>query len=61
MVKGGLYAEYPSLEQSKLANGEDLAHTYDFRGLYSSILNQYLDLEPTPIVGGDFEQLQILN
>ena len=61
MVKGGLYAEYPSLEQSKLANGEDLAHTYDFRGLYSSILNQHLGLEPTPIVGGDFEQLQILN
>ena len=61
MVNGGLYAEYPSLEQSNLANGEDLAHTYDFRGLYSSILNQHLDLEPTPIVGGDFEQLQILN
>ena len=61
MVNGGLYADYPSLEQSKLANGEDLAHTYDFRGLYSSILNQYLDLEPTPIVGGDFEQVQILN
>ena len=61
MVNGGLYAEYPSLEQPKLANGEDLAHTYDFRGLYSSILNQHLDLEPTPIVGGDFEQLQILN
>ena len=61
MVNGGLYAEYPSLEQSNLANGEDLAHTYDFRGLYSSILKQHLDLEPTSIVGGDFEQLRVLN
>jgi len=58
-VKGGLYAEYPSLEQGKLENGEDLAHTYDFRGLYSTILEQWVGLDATPIVGGTFEQLPV--
>ena len=61
MVSGGLYAEYPSLEQPTLANGEDLAHTYDFRGLYSTILEQYLGMDSKPIVGGTFEQLPVFN
>ena len=29
-VNGGLYAEYPSLDPSRWANGEDLEHTIDF-------------------------------
>ncbi len=61
MVAGGLYAEYPSLEQPKLANGEDLAHTYDFRGLYATILEKYLGMDATPIVGGTFEQLPVFS
>ena len=60
MVKGGLYAEYPSLEQPKLSNGEDLAHTYDFRGLYSTVLEQHFGIDANPIVRGSFEQLPIL-
>lgn len=60
-VKGGLYAEYPSLDPKKLENGEDLAHTYDFRGLYSTILEQHLGLDATPIVGGTFEQVPAFN
>jgi uncharacterized protein (DUF1501 family) len=56
-VKGGLYAEYPSLDAGQLENGEDLAHTYDFRGLYSTILEQWMQMDPVPIVGGTFEQV----
>ncbi len=57
-VKGGLYSEYPSLEPDKWARGEDLAHTYDFRGAYATLLEQWLEIEAAPIVNGNFEQLQ---
>ena len=57
-VKGGLYSEYPSLERSEWENGEDLKHTIDFRGVYGTVLEQWLGVEATPIVGGDFEQIK---
>ncbi|MQG03833.1 MAG: DUF1501 domain-containing protein [SAR202 cluster bacterium] len=58
-VNGGLYAEYPSLRVDDLENG-DLAHSYDFRGLYSSILDDYLNIDPSDIVQGTFEKLPIV-
>ena len=60
-VKGGLYAEYPSLEPSRWANGEDLEHTIDFRGIYGTLLEQWMGLDPTPIVDGTFEQIYPFN
>lgn len=56
-VQGGLYSEYPPLEPSQWLNGEDLKHTIDFRGIYGTLLEQWLGLDPTPIVGGHFEQV----
>ncbi len=56
-VNGGLYAEYPSLAQDQLANGEDLPHTIDFRGIYGTMLEQWLHIDPQPIVGGVYEQI----
>ena len=56
-VKGGLYAEYPPLDPSQWLNGEDLQHTIDFRGVYGTVLEQWLGIEAAPIVGGDFEQI----
>ena len=56
-VKGGLYAEYPSLNQADWENGEDLKHTIDFRGVYGTVLEQWLGVDPSPIVGGSFEQI----
>ena len=58
-VKGGMYAEYPSLAPEKQIEG-DLQFSYDFRGLYSSILGQWLELDPVPIVNGTYEQLRFL-
>ena len=55
-VKGGAYSEYPSLAPDKLMDG-DLRFNYDFRGLYSTLLDQWLGLDPKPIVNGSFEQL----
>lgn len=57
-VKGGLYAEYPSLEPKTFANGEDLAHTFDFRGVYATLLEQWMGVESSDIVRGKYEQLQ---
>ena len=60
-VDGGLYAEYPPLARDQWEKGEDLQHTYDFRGLYSTVLEQWLGVEAAPIVGGSYEQLHPFN
>ena len=56
-VAGGLYSEYPSLERDKWEKGEDLAHTIDFRGIYGTVIEQWLGLDAAPIVYGNFEQI----
>ena len=57
-VKGGLYSEYPSLKPADWAKGEDLEHTIDFRGIYGTVLEQWISIEASPIVGGHFEQIR---
>ena len=56
-VKGGLYSEYPSLAPADWLFGEDMAHTIDFRSVYSTILNQWMGIDPVDIVGGQYEQI----
>tara|TARA_B100000686_G_scaffold91188_1_gene97798 strand:+ start:21928 stop:23061 length:1134 start_codon:yes stop_codon:yes gene_type:complete len=56
-IKGGLYSEYPRLEPENWENGEDLEHTIDFRGVYGTLLEQWMNIEPSEIVGGQFEQI----
>ena len=57
-VEGGMYAEYPSLNPSDWVNsGEDLPHTIDYRGIYGTILEQWLEVEAAPIVLGSYEQI----
>ena len=55
-VKGGLYGEYPSLDADKLLDG-DLQFNNDFRGLYATIVEDWLGLDSKPIVNGSFEKL----
>ena len=54
-VKGGLYAEYPSLAEDKLLEG-DLHFNNDFRSIYSTIVENWLGLDSKSIVGGSFEK-----
>lgn len=56
-VSGGLYAEYPSIAPNDWLNGEDLQHTIDFRGIYGTMVEQWMGIEPEEIVVGDFEQV----
>ena len=58
-VKGGLYGEYPSLEENKLLEG-DLHFNNDFRSLYTSLLEDWMDLDAKPIVNGSFEKMALL-
>ena len=58
-VKGGLYGEYPSLEEDKLLEG-DLHFNNDFRGLYSTLLEDWMELDAKPIVNGSFEKMAVL-
>ena len=55
-VKGGMYGTYPSLKPEDLSQG-DLEPNYDFRGLYSTVIERWLGLDAVPIVGGKFEQM----
>jgi uncharacterized protein (DUF1501 family) len=57
-VDGGLYAEYPSMDPKTFANGEDLEHTFDFRGVYATLLEQWMSVDSVDIVRGKYEQLQ---
>ena len=59
-VKGGLYGEYPSLKEGDLEDGGDLLHTVDFRSVYSTMLERWIGIDPAPIVGGAFEQMDFL-
>ncbi len=57
-VKGGLYGEYPSLKDEDQLEG-DLHANNDFRITYTSLLEDWLDLEAAPIVNGKFESFDL--
>jgi len=59
MVKGGMYGEYPSRKAEDLEQG-DLVPNYDFRGAYTSIVEDWMGLDAKPIVNGNFEKLAFL-
>ncbi len=57
-VKGGLHSEYPSLSQ--LDNNGDLIHTVDFRQVYATILEDWLQTDSKEILEGSFEKLNFI-
>ena len=54
-VKGGMHGEYPETRAEALDQG-DLVPNQDFRGVYSSVLEDWLKLDSVPIVNGQFER-----
>ena len=54
-IKGGEYGEFPSTNPEDLEQG-DLVPNLDFRGLYSTILEDWMGLDANPLVGGTFEK-----
>ena len=53
-INGGMYGEYPETRAEALQQG-DLVPNLDFRGVYSSVLEDWLKLDASPIVNGRFE------
>jgi uncharacterized protein (DUF1501 family) len=58
-VKGGQYSEFPSMKSEDLEQG-DVVPNHDFRGVYSTILEDWMGLDAKPLVGGTFEKLAYL-
>jgi len=57
-VKGGHYGEYPSLKEADRLQG-DLHYNNDFRSTYSTILDQWLGVNPAEVIEGRFEQFDL--
>tara|TARA_Y100000996_G_scaffold211095_1_gene165760 strand:+ start:3139 stop:4275 length:1137 start_codon:yes stop_codon:yes gene_type:complete len=58
-VKGGEYGNYPSMLESKLDQG-DLVPDIDFRSVYTTLIEDWMNLDPIPIVGGQFEKPEFI-
>ena len=58
-VVGGQHNEFPSMKPEDLREG-DLAPDQDFRGVYTTILEDWFGLDAKPIVNGTFEKPQFI-
>lgn len=56
-VKGGLYGEHPSLDALDAGN---MRFTTDFRSVYATVLEKWLQRAPSAIVGPGFAPLPLL-
>ena len=52
-VNGGMYSRYPETRADALEQG-DLVPNQDFRGVYTTLLEDWLEVEAAPIVNGAF-------
>ena len=59
-VEGGQYNDYPSLAPEDLREG-DLAPNHDFRGVYSTLIEEWFGLDAKPIVEGTFEKPDLIH
>jgi uncharacterized protein (DUF1501 family) len=58
-VKAGLLGRYPSLAPQDLFEG-DIKFTVDFRSVYAGVLENWLKTKSAPILGRQFEPLQLV-
>ena len=56
----GLYGEQPSLDPLYLDPIGDMAHNVDFRSVYATVLSNWLEVDPTPLIGESWPILPIL-
>lgn len=57
-VSAGVVGPRPDL--SKLVDG-DVPHAIDFRRVYATVLQDWLDVAPAPILGGGFQTLALID
>lgn len=56
-IKGGLHGSAPSL---KLERNQDLTFTTDFRQVYATMLDRWLECPSEPVLGGKFASLALV-
>jgi len=56
-IKGGVYGDYPSL--SDLDDGDLRMHT-DFRSVYATLLDKWLQTGSQPVLGGNYPHLDFV-
>lgn len=56
-VKGGIIGEYPSLTDLNPGNTYDTKFSIDFRQIYATILENWLETDSREVLGGRFEKL----
>ena len=56
-VSGGRYGETPSL--SRLDRRGNMIHTVDYRSLYATVLDGFLDVPSAGVLGATFERLDV--
>ena len=57
-VAGGYYGDLPNL--SSLDENGNLRYSVDFRSVYATILDQWIETDHAPILGGTFETLPLI-
>ena len=58
-VNGGSFSDYPDIRAEALVEG-DLAPSIDFRSVYSSILDNWMQVESPEVLGKQFEKIDNL-
>lgn len=56
-IKGGLYGEGPNLD---IARNGDIEFTTDFRQIYSTILDRWLECDSSRILGRSFPPVNFI-
>lgn len=56
-VRGGLIGDHPSLND---LDAGDLKMSVDFRSVYATLLNNWLQIDATPVLGGEFPTMEFL-
>jgi uncharacterized protein (DUF1501 family) len=59
-VHGGLYGRQPSLATTELDDAGNMKFHVDFRSVYTTILNKWLDGDARAVLGGQFEDVGFL-
>ena len=59
-INGGMHGEYPEIRAEALFEG-DLAPSIDFRSTYTTLLEDFFNIDGEPIVNGQFEKLPIIS
>ncbi len=59
-VHGGVYGEYPNLNEDRLVLDGNVDVTTDFRSVYAEVLGEFIGIDPVPVLGGTFPALGFL-